>query len=96
MLITRLMELTLVRVSIIKGAGKPEVVSRLEGFGRGAIALAASYSRCNITIGRALITISGSNEKRLVFSQDLLILYSLRDTIRALQRISRNINLLIE
>ena len=37
-LMTRFTELTLVGVSIIKGADEPEVVGRLRGFGRGAIA----------------------------------------------------------
>jgi hypothetical protein len=67
-LITRFTELTSVGVSIIKGAGNPEVVGRLGGFGGCAIALAASFSRCNITTGRDPITTSGLKGKSPVFS----------------------------
>jgi hypothetical protein len=51
---------------MIKGAGCPNVVGRLEGFRRSAVA--ASFSRYNIIAGSNLITILGSNGNRLVFS----------------------------
>ena len=61
-------------VIIIKGARLPDVISRLdkargrgiEG-GGGIRAFRMSSSLCKITVGSALITISGSNGKRPYF-----------------------------
>jgi hypothetical protein len=79
-LIMTFTELTSTRVVIVKGASKLDIIGRLRGFNRG-IALAASCSRYNTIDGRDLITTSGLNGNRPIFSQDLLILYSLSNAI---------------
>jgi hypothetical protein len=94
--ITSFIALTLVGVSIIKGAGRLDVVGRLCGQEDGRIASDASFSLCNITVGSDPMTTSGSHGKRPVFSQDLLILCLVRDSLRACRRICKNIILSIE
>jgi hypothetical protein len=58
-------ELTSVGVERFKGASVLAVVGRLRGFSSGAI---TSFSLCNITAGRALITTLGLKGKSPVFS----------------------------
>jgi hypothetical protein len=71
--ITTLIVLISIGVLIIKGAGCPDIVGWLGGFG--TFTLAASSSRYNIITRSELITTLGSNEKSSVFSHDFLILY---------------------
>jgi hypothetical protein len=61
----------LVGVVIIKGAGWLDIVGWLGGFNSCAIAFAASFTRCKMTIESKPIITSGLNGKSPVFSQDL-------------------------
>jgi hypothetical protein len=76
-----LISVTFSGVAIIKGAGLPDVVGRLDkargqgiGEGRGIRAFYTSSSLCKITTGSIPITISGSNGKRPYFLQEEVIL----------------------
>jgi hypothetical protein len=71
-----LISVTFSGVAIIKGAGLPDMVSRLDKArgGGGIRAFYISSSLCKITIGSILITISGSNGKRPHFLYKEVIL----------------------